>query len=101
MNRRRDPQTLGSAISELIARRGLAQTSANAELADAWKTAAGPSVADSTRVLSYRNGVIEIGVRHAALLSRLAGFEKPLLLERMQEWRPAIQDLRFRLKGDI
>ena len=101
MKHRTEPQSLGSAITELIARRGLAQSSGQAELTKAWQEAAGDQVAGNTRVLAMRNGVVEIGVRHAALLSRLTSFEKPLLLQRMQEHQASIKDLKFRLKGDI
>ena len=101
MKRRKEPQSLGSALAELIAKRGLAQSAGTVALAEAWQQSAGAEVANSTQVMSLRHGVLEIGVRHAALLSRLSSFEKPLLLERMQEHEPTVKDLKFRLKGDI
>ena len=98
---RKGPQKLKKALEELIARRGLAQGKGRAELAAAWRAAAGPEVSANTRLLSYRGGVVEIGVRHAALLNRLKSFEHPLLLARLQEQEEKIRDLKFRLSGDI
>ena len=89
------------ALDELIASRGLTQAAGRAELVGEWEAAVGPQIAANTRVLSYRDGVVEIGVRHAGLLSQLKSFERPQLLGRLQERHPKIRDLKFRLRGDI
>ncbi len=98
-----DPEHLSHALSEVIARRGLARVLGNEQLQATWKEVAGEKVFRQTRVTAIRNGVMQIAVSNAALLSELAGFEKQSLLTDLQEKHPElrIRDLKFRLKGSM
>lgn len=97
-----DPTHLSTAISELIAVRGLARVRGDEQLKSAWKEVAGPAIAGKTRVLNLRRGVLQIGVAHAALLSELVSFHKAALLRTLKQQHTdlKIRDLKFRLKGE-
>lgn len=98
-----EPSPLGDVLSNLFALRGYGRVQADRQLHDAWKEAAGPSLTGQTRVLALKNGVLQIGVSNSALMSELASFQKPELLQRLQQSAPAlrIRDLKFRLRGDL
>lgn len=98
-----EPTHLSTALSELITRRGWARTQGNAQIAAAWKQAAGDRIADRTKVLGLNRGVLEIGVANAALLNELSSFHSAQLLEKLKTKysEQTIRDLRFRLKTDL
>lgn len=98
-----EPQHLSAALSELIARRGLARVQANAQLAAAWNRAAGQRIAGRTKVLGLNRSVLEIGVANAALMNELVSFHAAALLEKLRDEysEQSIRDLRFRLKTDL
>ena len=75
----------------------------NAQLAEAWKTAAGERIASRTKVLGLKSGVLEIGVANSALLNELASFHQLPLLKKMRDGysEQSIRDLRFKLKSDL
>ncbi|MHC4876386.1 MAG: DciA family protein [Planctomycetota bacterium] len=99
-----EPQPLSAAISELIARRGFARMQGNTQLAAIWKQVVGDErMAERTKVLGLKRGVLEIGVSNSALLNELVSFQKMVLLERLKSEHPEqnIKDIRFRLRSDL
>ena len=103
MERKRGPIHVSQALSELIVRRGWARSAGDEQLQQVWKDAAGAKFAQRTRVLGVRDGVLRVGVAHAALLSELESFHKQNILERIRSLRPdlRIRDLKFLLRGDL
>lgn len=98
-----DPTPISAAISELIARKGLARVQGNAQLVAAWKSAAGERIASRSKVLGLKRGVLEVGVWNSALVSELASFQKASLLKKLQTEHSDqnITDIRFRLRTDL
>lgn len=98
-----EPDTLGAVLSKLFAARGYGRVQGDRQLHSAWKDVAGESISQQSRVLTLRNGVLQIGVAHAALLSELNSYQKPELLENLKSQFPhlRIRDLKFKLRGDL
>lgn len=98
----RDPQPLSAAISELIAKRGLAAPRGNAVIEAAWSSVAGESISNNSRVLFVRDHTIHIAVLNSALLNELVTFHSPRLLAAIQVECPesSIEKIRFQLKAD-
>jgi len=98
-----EPVRLADALSKLIVQRGWARQAGDQQLQDAWSEAAGAKFAKRTRVLGVRNGVLRVGVAHAALLSELESFHKGAILERLRSLRPdfRIRDVKFVLRGSL
>ncbi len=99
----RGPQRLSQALSELIALKGFARVGGTQQLASIWQEVAGSAIAAHTKVLGIKNGVLEIGVANAPLMSELIGFHKDALLRTLTSEHAElnIRELRFRLKGDM
>jgi len=97
-----DPVPLSQALSEYIARRGLARTQAPSQMAAIWSKVAGERLARDTKVIGLRRGVLEISVSSSALLSELAAFHQMDLLKKFRVEYPQqeIRDLRFRLRNE-
>ncbi|SFI15654.1 Protein of unknown function [Planctomicrobium piriforme] len=98
-----EPDTLGSVLSKLFALRGYGRPQAGRVLQELWTSAAEPALLAQTKVLSLKNGVLQVGVSNSALLSELAAFRKMELLEILRK-SPAgakIRDLKFKLRGDL
>jgi predicted nucleic acid-binding Zn ribbon protein len=103
MGRGPEPQRLGTALAELIARRGYSQVRGDSQLQSAWADAAGAVVARQTRAVAIRRGVLHIGVDHAPLLAELAGYYRQVLLEKLQGKHAdlRIRDLKFKLDSGV
>ena len=97
----RDPLPLSVALSELIAIRGFARVRSDNELEVAWKQAAGVELAIRTRPQRISRGTLTISVENAPLLSELASFQGPELLQRLKQQNPhlKITNLKFKLSG--
>lgn len=97
-----DPQPLSVAISELIARRGLATRKGTGQLSDVWKIVAGDRVSRHSRVLSLRDHTVCVGVDNSALLNELVSFHSARLLAGLQSECPelTVRRLRFQLRSD-
>ena len=95
-----EPQHLSQVLSQLISLRGLARVRGDAQLAEIWKTAAGPQIAAQTRVLGIQRGVLQVGVSNSSLLSELVSFHRFTILDALKREHPhlKIRDLKFRLK---
>lgn len=98
-----DPQSLGSALSQLFALKGYANEKGNAQLADCWKEVAGEKVSSRTTVLGVHRGVLQVGVSSAAMMGELASFHRLRLIEELQTRYPdlKLKGIKFRLRGDL
>ena len=96
----RDPVRLSEAISEFIAKRGIAARRGTGQLAEVWQKVSGERIAENTRYLYLRDQVIHIGVFNSALLTELVSFQSELLLEKLKAECPdlEISRIRFQLK---
>jgi predicted nucleic acid-binding Zn ribbon protein len=101
--RGRLPDRLSQAVTDLIALRGWARVRGNAQLAEAWKTIAGDSVASGTKVVGIRRGVLQVAVTNSPLLSELAAYHKTTLLAAFTRDHPElkIRDLKFVIRGNL
>jgi hypothetical protein len=97
-----EPQALGDVLSRLMALRGYGRVRGGRQLADVWRDAAGEKIAARTRVMGLKNGVLQIGVSNAPLLSELASFHRHALLASLQKsgGEHHIRDLKFRLRAE-
>ncbi len=97
------PSSLGTALSELFALKGYANTKGNAQLVEAWEAVAGERIASMTTVLGVNRSVLQIGVASSAMLNELASFHKLRLVEELKSKYPAmkVKDVKFRLRGDL
>jgi predicted nucleic acid-binding Zn ribbon protein len=95
------PSPLGDVLSRLMTLRGYGRTQGNRQLAELWRRIAGDMIADRTKVLGLKNGVLQVGVANAALLSELTAFHRHSLLQtlRTEAAHTGIRDLKFRLRG--
>jgi predicted nucleic acid-binding Zn ribbon protein len=92
------PVAIGNVLSELMARRGFARVQSAANYEAAWREAAGPLVAQYTRVGQLRRGSLEVIVANSTLVQEL-GFQKQELLKNLASLMPdeGIKNLRFRV----
>ena len=97
------PGTLGAALSEFIALKGLASPRSDARLAQMWAEVAGERIAERTRVMGINRGVLQVAVVSSAMLNELASFHRDRLIEelRAREPRLKLRDIKFRLRGDL
>ncbi|MFN0053248.1 MAG: DUF721 domain-containing protein [Planctomycetales bacterium] len=97
------PNSLGQALSELIALRGYARPRGDAQLQAAWEGVAGETIARQTRAVAIRRGVLHVSVASAPLLSELAGFYRVEFLDqlRVRHAPLKIRDLKFKLDSDL
>jgi predicted nucleic acid-binding Zn ribbon protein len=97
----RGPELLSEILSRLFAARGWGRRQDRLHLERAWAEAAGPALAEDTRVAGLRRGVLEVQVGNSALLQELAQFHKRRLLEELRRRLPGarLDDLRFRAGG--
>lgn len=99
----RGPQPVKGIISELITLRGWARSKGDLQLQRAWREAAGPQFAPQTRAVAIKNGVLHVGVSNAPMLSELASFHKPEILQNLKrDWSDLrIRDIKFKLDSDL
>ena len=92
------PEPIGEILSRLFTARGWGRRQDRLRLERAWVEAAGPEIAQQTRIGAVRRGVLEVEVDNAALMQELAGFHKRRLLEGLKSKLTGvvIRDLRFR-----
>tara|TARA_B100000530_G_C15797845_1_gene424311 strand:+ start:69 stop:377 length:309 start_codon:yes stop_codon:yes gene_type:complete len=94
----RDPVRLSEAISEFIAKRGIAARRSTDQLAEVWQTVSGERIAANTRYLHLRDQVIHIGVFNSALLTELVSFQSKSLLEKLNAECPDLEIIRIRFQ---
>ncbi len=93
---RKGPEAIGNILPELMARRGYARVQSAAQYEAAWREAAGPLVAQYSRVGGLRRGKLEVVVANSTLMQEL-GFQKAGLLEALARLLPdqGIKDFAF------
>jgi len=96
-----EPDTLGNVLSRLFAARGYGRVQGDRQLQVAWQQVAGEETARSCRVLTFRNGILQIGVANGALLNELAAFQKQEFLLKFKQDFPhlRVRDIKFKLRG--
>lgn len=95
---RAGPKRMADVVNELMARRGYAQLQSSSDCADAWRAAAGSSLACHTVAGNIRRGVLEVFARNSAVLQELT-FRKKQLIAELTRLVPdsKIRDVRFRV----
>lgn len=93
----RRPKPMQGVIAALVAKRGFAATGANQELAEAWREAAGETIARFTCLGAVRRGVLEVVVANSAMMQEVH-FHKPRLLAAMQAAAPQARLTALRLR---
>lgn len=98
-----DVVPVGRALSDWVLESGLLGRSARTELEEAWRSAAGESVASQTRLIGLRREELWVEVSSAPLRAELEGFRKADLLVALQRTyaRRHIGDIRFRVSGSV
>jgi predicted nucleic acid-binding Zn ribbon protein len=94
----RKEQHLAEALSRLMTKRGYAQVQTAACSAEAWRKAAGAELAQETQPGQIKRGVLEVIVRHPAVVQELT-FVKAQLVKKLSQLIPEqkIRDLKFRV----
>ncbi len=95
-----EPEGLGNVLSSLFALKGYGKAKSSGQLQELWNQVVELDVAAVTKVISLRNGVLQIGVGNSAVLNELHSFRKMELLEKIKQASngPQIKDLKFKLK---
>lgn len=94
----RREQHLAEALSRLMSKKGYAQVQTAACSEEAWRQAAGEDLAKETQPGQVKRGVLEVVVRHPAVVQELT-FVKAQLLKKLTQIIPEqkIRDLKFRV----
>ena len=94
----RRPKTLADVVAQLINKRGYGRIQSSDELAAAWQTAAGTTLAATSRVGKLSRGQLEIWVKSSISMQEFT-FEKERILAELSRILPniKIRTLRFRL----
>lgn len=81
-----------SEISEKSGRKGC-------EILQAWDEVLGPNFANRTKAASVQDGVLTVKVKSSTLYDLLSRYERPRLLEKLQEMFPEanLRDIVFRI----
>jgi predicted nucleic acid-binding Zn ribbon protein len=93
-----NPHRIGDVLAELMARRGYARERSAGACAQAWREAAGPSVAECSRATQIRRGVLEVLVTHSTLVQEIV-YQKAELIKKLAVLLPQenIRDLKLRV----
>ena len=90
------PKKLDYLISNLMARRGYAQTRAAEALDQAWSAAAGKHLANASRVGKLRGGTLTVIAENSTVMQELT-FQKRRLVKKLSATDGRIIDLRFQV----
>lgn len=96
-----EPKAVGELLSELFALRGYGKVQSSRQLQEIWAEVVGQDIADLTRAVAIRNGVLQVAVSNSALLSELASFRKQEFLEefRLRYADLKVRDMKFKLRS--
>jgi hypothetical protein len=96
---RSDPEPIDRILTRVLEEAGLTHPEQHVELARAWREVAGPGVRDLTRVVSFRKGIVTIGVESAPLFQELTTYRSDEYSKALRERLGAVRldELRFRL----
>lgn len=99
-SRRQEPQPLAKALSELIAMRGFARVRGKTQLNDIWRDVAGDHIAEYTKPIEVKRGVLHIAVSNSAMLGELVSFHQMNLLAELTSKHAdlKIKSLKFKLQ---
>jgi hypothetical protein len=94
----RRPKKISDVLAQLITTRGYGRIQSDANLASAWRRAAGERLAPFTRPGRVRRGILEITANNSAIVQELT-FQKQHIISRLQAdlSDAAIHDIRFRI----
>jgi hypothetical protein len=94
----RRPKKISDVVAQLITQRGYGRIGTDEQLVAAWQTAAGETLAKSSRAGKVRRGQLEVWVANSTMMQEL-GFEKARILAAIQRDLPdaKIRDLRFKV----
>jgi hypothetical protein len=98
--KRREVRSIGTLVSQLISRRGYAQTGANDQFQAAVAAVIGSELAGEIKIGKLNRGVLKIFARDSVTVQELT-FQKPAILKKLQKELPEskITDLRFGVLG--
>lgn len=98
MGKKEGPQRIGDVLSQVLARRGIAQVEAQEELHAAWRLVAGPQLSATSQPGPLRGGVLEIVAMSSTVVQELA-FRADELQEQLSRQLPRTQlrGLKFRV----
>jgi predicted nucleic acid-binding Zn ribbon protein len=96
---------LGDLARRMAGRGAKRRALASDRVAEAWREAAGPALASTTRVRGFKDGVATVQTASAPLCHELASFRREELLAalnaRLAEKKgPAVRSLVFRIGAD-
>lgn len=94
----RGPQRIGDVLSQVLARRGIAQVEAQQALDEAWAEAVGPQLAAASQPGPMRGGILEITAVSSTVVQELA-FRASELQEDLAQRLPQsrLRGLKFRV----
>jgi predicted nucleic acid-binding Zn ribbon protein len=94
----RKPKKIGDVLAQVITARGYGRVQSIEHLAAAWQTAAGETLASSSRLGQLKRGVLEVTVNNSTVVQELT-FQKQQILTTLRSELPdtKIRDLRFRV----
>ncbi len=100
-NRKYAPRRIGDVLRQIIKSAPWARRGEIHNIAAAWREAAGPEVAERSKVASLTRGRLTIHVESATLRHEIEAFRKYDILARMKEAYPAqrITSLRCILRS--
>jgi len=94
----RRPKKIADVLAQLITKKGYGRTEANAALEEAWRTAAGETLARASRPGKVSRGRLEVLVTNSTTIQEFS-FAKRRILAQLEKLIPdaRIRDLRFRV----
>lgn len=94
----KEPKKLSDVMARIIARRGIGKQQSSEQLQTAWRTAAGPELAQFSRAIAVRHGKLEVLVASSLMMQEI-GFARGRILAELQQKFPEakINDLKLRV----
>jgi predicted nucleic acid-binding Zn ribbon protein len=94
----RKPKNIRDVVAQLITLRGYGRFQSDANLASAWKAAAGEALARFSRPGQIRRGKLDVTVTNSTMVQELNFQKQPILAELSRQMPDAkITDVRFRV----
>ena len=95
------PKKIDELLTKFLRTSGVREAARISQFRKAFEAAAGPEVADRTRVCGLRDGQLTVEVDSSALLAELSCFRKDAILEAINETvaKAGLRAIRFRLRG--
>jgi hypothetical protein len=92
------PKKIADVLGQVVSRNGYARLQSGSALDEAWREAAGATLASQCRLGAVRRGELEVIVAHSTLVQELT-FLRDDLLAKLQERHPEqkLKKIRFRV----